>query len=146
MKVQLLFAGICVMLFGIFIPSFKVSAEELEEYVGYITDPEFQGIVEEEISNLVSARTAAYTLNWTVPANTRYATAYFHKDAGTSVVIALELSKSAMAGILSFSGEVRYVKGTSLYHGFSITESDSYKVFVQNTNSSSITAKGYYYR
>ena len=146
MKVKLFFAGICMMLCGIVMPSAMVSAEELEEKTGYITDEEFQGVLEEEISNLVSTFASRYPIDWEVPKDTRYATAYFHQDEGTSVVISFELSKSCMVGIVGLSGEVRYVEGKSVDHTFKNITKGSYKVFVHNKTSSSVTVKGSYYR
>ena len=146
MNMKSFIVSICMMLCVIMLPSFVTSAEELEEQTVYLTDEEMEEIIVEEISNLVNARTSAYALNWTVPANARYATSYFRKEAGTSVMLDIDISKSCRAGILNSDGVFRYVTGTTITHTFSITESHNYKVYVQNDNSSSVTAKGYYYR
>lgn len=146
MKMKSIVVSICMLLCAVMLPSFVASAEELEEQTVYLTDEEMEEIIVEEISNLVNARTSAYALNWTVPANTCYATSYFRKEAGTSVIVDIDISKSCKAGILNSDGVFRYVTGTTITHTFSITEGHNYKVFVQNENSSSVTAKGYYYR
>lgn len=146
MKMKSVVVSICMLLCAVMLPSFVTSAEELEEQTIYLTDEEMEEIIVEEISNLVNARTSAYALNWTVPANARYATSYFRKEAGTSVIVDIDISKSCKAGILNSDGVFRYVTGTTITHTFSITEGHNYKVFVKNENSSSVTAKGYYYR
>ena len=146
MKKKSIVVSICIMMCAMMLPSFVTSAEELEEQTVYLTDAEMEEILEEEISNLVNARLTAYVLNWTVPANTCYGTSYFRKAAGTSVIVDIDISKSCKAGILNSDGVFRYVTGTTITHTFSITEGHNYKVNVQNDNSSSITAKGYYYR
>ena len=146
MKIKLIISSICMMLCAMIMPSIVVSAAELEEQTVYLTDAEMEEIIEEEISNLINSRTSSYALNWTVPANTRYGTSYFRKEAGTSVIIAAKLSKSCKVGVLNDDGLLRYVTGTTISHTFSITETNDYKVFVQNDNSSSSTVSGYYYR
>lgn len=146
MKAKLLLAGICMMLCGIVMPSVTVSAQEMEERTGYITDEEFRGILEEEISNLISARASAYPVNWEVPGKTRYATPYFYQEEGSKVIVNVELSKSCMVGLLGFSGVVRYVEGETVSHTFKDIEKGYYKFFVHNKNKGSVTVKGYYYR
>ena len=146
MKKKSIVVSICIMMCAMMLPSFVTSAEELEEQTIYLTDAEMEEILEEEISNLVNARLTAYVLNWTVPANTCYGTSYFRKAAGTSVMVDVDTSKTCKVGILDDDGVLRYVAGTSVTHTFSITKTNDYKVVVQNDNSSSATAKGYYYR
>lgn len=146
MKMKSIIVSICMMLCAVMLPSVVASAEELEEQTEYLTETEMEAIIEEEISNLINARTTAYSLSWTVPANMSYGTSYFRKEAGTSVTIDVALSKSCKVGIINSSGIFRYVTGTSVNHTFSITEGHNYKVMVKNENSSSSTVKGYYFR
>lgn len=146
MKMKSIVVGICMVLCMVIMPSFVASAEELEEQTAYLTDVEVKEIVEEDISNIINSRISAYSLSWTVPANTRYGTSYFRKEAGTSVGVDVDVSKSCKVGILDDDGVLRYVTGTTITHTFSITKTNDYKVVVQNDNSSSVTAKGYYYR
>lgn len=144
MKMKLLIAGICIALCGVLVPFAEVSAEESEIKTAHITDEEFKDILEEQISNLVSARSTSYSLDWKVPAKTRYVTGYFEKSKGSSIQIAVTLSKSARAGIINFDGTITYAEGTSITKSFKINKTGSYCVFIQNTNSTAITSKGYY--
>lgn len=146
MKVKLLFAAICMMLCGIVVPCTLVSAQEMEEKTGYITDEEFRVILEEEISNLVTARMSAYPIDWEVPGETRYATPYFHQEEGSKFAVNAELSKSCMVGLIGLSGVVRYVEGKTVSHTFKNIEKGYYKFFVHNKNTGKVTVKGYYYR
>lgn len=144
MKARLFLYGICMMLVGLFVFDTEVSAQEMQEYTAHVSDPEFQGMIEESMSNIINARATSRSISWTVPSKRRYTTVYFGVSAGKYISLNLTLSKSAKAGIIDADGIVRYVTGTDIEHGFAITTTNSYCVFVQNLNSSSITAKGSY--
>lgn len=144
MKLKLLLAGACFALCCLFIPAATVSAEEMVEKTGHILEPEFAGLVEISMGSIIETRSTAYTIDWTVKKNVRKTTGYFKKSADTSINLGVDLSKSGKAGILDINGNVRYVEGKSIYYSFAITKSNYYAVFVQNPNSSSITASGYY--
>lgn len=147
MKVKMLIASICIVLCGVLVPFFSVSAaEELEEKTAYITDEEFSDIIEEQVSNLVSTRAMSYSLNWRIPAKRRCVTGYFKMSEGSYVSVVTTLSKTAWAGIIKSTGEVRYVEGTKINKTFEIDEAGYYCVFIQNKNDKYITSKGYYFK
>lgn len=145
MKKKLLFLGLCFVLCGMLAPTVKVSAQELEEYTGHITDPEFEEVLQEMVGNLYETMSTAYKVDWTVSKNSMGTTAYFKKSSGTSIAITLDLSGYGWAGIIDMDGKTRYVAGTTnLDHNFSITKTYYYSVFVLNKSGAKITAKGYY--
>lgn len=146
MKGKLLLAGICMVLCAVFIPAVNASAAEQEEKVAHITDEEFQGMEVQTIISPITVYATQYGLNWTVPKNTMYATDYFSKSKGSYIKISVTLTKSCDVGIMSYKGGLRYLTGTSINHTFNITETDKYKVFIRNNNSSSVTSSGYYSR
>ena len=144
MKGKLFFAGVCFVLCGLFASEFQSEAEELVEQTAHITDPEFEGVLEEMVGSIIETRSTAYVIDWSVPAGRIYTTAYFEKKKGTSIGIGIELSKTGKEGIMDMDGNVRYVSGKSLYHTFDITKSYYYCIIVPNQSTSTITAKGYY--
>lgn len=146
MKRKLLFLSLCFMLCGLLAPTLQASAEELEEKTAHITDPQFEGIVEEMMSNIVAARATAYTINWSIAKRTRCTTGFFSKAKDSYISIGFELSQYGSAGIIDSNGNMRYVEGTSLYHTFDISVPRNYCVFVYNPTSVRMTATGYYVR
>lgn len=145
MKRKLLFLSLYMILCGLLVPTTKVSAQELIEHTGHITDPEFSGVLEEMVSNLYETMSTMYTLNWSIPKNERYTTGYFKKQANTSVGIGVDLSGYGWVGIIDMDGNARYVAGTTnIAHSFAITKTYYYSVFIQNKSSGKITASGYY--
>ncbi len=133
-----------LMVCGVMFSCKLASAQEMQEYTAHISDPEFQGIIEESMGNIVNARSTSRIIDWTVPSGKRYTTPYFSVSKGKDIAMVLTLSKSGKAGIINYEGYVRYVTGKEIDHVFSITETNSYVVFVQNLNSTSITADGGY--
>lgn len=145
MKKKLLFLGFCMILCGLLVPTTKVSAQELVEYTGHITDPEFSGVLEHMVSNLYETMATAYTINWSVPKNERYTTAYFKMQSGSVVNMGLNLSGYAWVGIIDMDGKARYVAGSGyIGHTFAISKTYYYSFFVQNKSNGKITAKGHY--
>lgn len=144
MKRKLLFLCFCMVLCGAVLPTTKVSAQEIVEYTGHITDPEFSEALEEMVSNLYQTMATAYNIDWSIPKNKRYTTAYFKMTAGSVVNVGMELSGYGWVGIVDMDGNARYVAGTSLYHSFAITKLQYYSFFVYNKSGVAITAKGHY--
>ncbi len=144
MKGKLFLAGVCFVLCGLFGPGFQSNAEELVEHTAHITDPEFEGILQEMVGSIIETRSTAYTIDWKVPSGRTYTTAYFEKKKGTSIGLGVELSRTGMAGIMDMDGNVRYVSGKSIYHTFDISKSYYYCVIVPNKTTTTITAKGYF--
>lgn len=145
MKGKLLFLGFCMVLCGLLVPTTKVSAEELVEHTGHITDPEFSGVLDEMVSNLYQTMSTAYTIDWSIPKNKRYTTAYFKMQDGTSVGVTMKLSGYAWTGIVDMDGNARYVAGSgNIGHSFAISKTHYYSFFVYNKSGAAITAKGHY--
>lgn len=135
----LLFLGFGVMSFGT-----EVCAEQLQEYTAHITDPEFQVMIEESMGEIISTRANSRSFSTKVAAGARYTSGYFHVSSGNSITVNATLSKSGKVGIISSSGTIRYVQGTSINHVFKINTTDYYCIFIQNLNSTAITATGSY--
>ena len=140
---------LCVLLFlafvfGIMSFNTEVCAKELQEYTAHISDPEFQAIVEESMGEIISTRANSRSFSTRVIAGARYTSSYFEVSAGDYITVIATLSASGKVGIISSSGSVRYVQGTNINHAFKINTTDYYCVFIQNLNSTSITASGSY--
>ncbi len=152
MKRLWIIASLCLVLGMVFTPAQTVSAEEVTEdpvvKTGHITDPEFRGVAWQMMGSILDSRRELYyvvcDIDWTVKANRIATTAYFYKSEGTTVSIDITTSATAWGGIISYGGKVTYIEGKKLKYSFSIPKDGSYCVFVQNNNSSKITAKGTY--
>ncbi len=142
-RVKLMFCFFA-MFVGLGVFGLQARAQGMKECSAHISDPEFVGIIEESMGNIVEDRANSRTLNVTVAAARRQTTAYFSVSSGSSIQINATLSKSGNVGIIDADGYVRYVTGTRINHSFSISKSNAYCVFVQNLNSVSITATGSY--
>lgn len=88
-------------------------------------------------------------ISWTIPSGTRHISSIFHVDEGQSISIAVITNPDSCLcwiGIMDTWNNVRYVSGySSLSHTFEITDSGSYRVFVQNKGKRTVTATGGYY-
>ena len=147
MKRKLLFLGFCMILCGLLVPTTKVSAQELEEYTGHITDPEFSGVLEEMVSNLYQTMSTAYTVDWSIPKNQKFTTGYFKMTEGTSLGTTVKLSGYGWVGIIDMDGNARYVAGSgNIGHSFAISKTYYYSYFIYNKSGAKITAKGHYTR
>lgn len=134
----------CAMLLGLGVFGLQANAQGMKECTAHISDPEFSGIIEESMGNIVENRANSRTFNMTVASARRHTTTYFSVSSGGYIQIRATLSKSGNVGIIDADGYVRYVTGTSINHSFAISQSNAYCVFVQNLNSVSITATGSY--
>lgn len=136
---------LCMMCVGIMVPKAEVSATENNTvYTEYITGEELKELQDYMVSNTVNGMRAAYAINWTVPASTRYKTGSFSMNANNAISISLRLSASAQVGILGFNGEKKSVTNKVVNQSFYTGATQTYCVFVQNNSSSSITATGTY--
>lgn len=85
---------------------------------------------------------------WNVQANSLTKSSQFYVEAGKEICVSAFLDptdKTVKLGIIDTSATKRYVTGSdSISHDFSITKSGYYRIFVENTNSVSVTADGYY--
>lgn len=102
----------------------------------------------EVISPLLSANEMA-SFNWSVSPGTRMVSNQFWVTKGQTIHVAATAipdNSTFWIGIMDGLNNARYVEGTgNLSHGFSITSSGHYRVFVQNRSSVQITAGGTYY-
>ncbi len=130
--------------FGVMSSSTEVCAQELQEYTAHISDPEFRAIVEASMGEIISTRASSRSFDTKVVAGARYTSAYFQVSSGKHISVAATLSLSGRVGIINSTGTVRYVQGTNINHVFNINTTDYYCVFIQNLNSTAITAKGSY--
>lgn len=87
-------------------------------------------------------------ISWTVGSNTSKSTAGFSVKSGQTISISIMMEpnmKNVKAGIVDSSGNRTYITGNgAISHNFEIKSADTYKVFVENTNASSVEVKGYY--
>lgn len=131
-----------------------VADVELEEHYLYPEDDDtYDRIVYanpelEDVMPLLDANEMA-TFNWTVTPDTRHVSSKFYVKSGQNISIAATATPSSQTywiGIMDSSGVVRYVEGTgALSHTFSVSDSDNYRVLVQNRGTKNITAAGSYY-
>ena len=102
----------------------------------------------EVISPLLSANEQV-AFNWSVSPGTRMVTNQFWVTKGQTIHVAATStpdSSKFWIGIMDGLNNARYVEGSgNLSHGFSITSSGHYRVFVQNKSSVQINAVGSYY-
>lgn len=139
----------CILLFLAFVfgtVSFdtEARAQELQEYTAHISDPEFQAIVEESMGEIINTRASSRSFSTKVIAGARYTSAYFQVSSGKYITVIATLSLSGKVGIINSTGTIRYVQGTNINHAFKINTTDYYCVFIQNLNSTAITAAGSY--
>lgn len=117
----------------------------LIEYTEEATDSSAKNVIEIETNSL--SRTVK-GLDVTVSANTIAKTASFsaNKDGTITVTVSVTPSnKSVRVGIIEPDGTKRYVTSSgTISHTFSLTATGSYRVFVENTNSVSVSVEGSY--
>ena len=115
-------------------------------YEEYTDNGPASGVTVEE-GEVVITR-AMSSLSWTVPGDTMRQTSSFYVKKGQEINVLIDIepeNKNVRVGIIDSSGKRRYVtdEGT-INHVFSITSSGTYRVFVENTNSTAVTAIGMY--
>ena len=75
-------------------------------------------------------------------------TPVFRGTTGGSITVTMEITpdnKTVSVGIVEPDGTRRYVNGSRLvYHEFKLDQSGSYRVFVQNNNSTAVEVEGSY--
>ena len=117
---------------------------ELIEYTEYGETP---GITEELGESEYGTRSIR-TMSWTVPNNVRKTSTAFHAAAGESISVTVGITpkdKTISAGIIEPDGTRRYVNGKrSVYHLYELTQTGSYKVFVENKSGVTVEIQGSY--
>ena len=85
---------------------------------------------------------------WTVKSKYMKKTAAFQASSGGSITVTVNIdptNKTVSVGIVEPDGTRRYVNGSrSVYHEFSLDQTGSYQVFVENNNASSVEVDGTY--
>ena len=120
--------------------------EEPVEYEEFTDHGPADGIVEEEAETIPKGRSVGF--EWTVKGNTSKKTSGFSAAKGQKISVNVWVTpgtKSVKVGIVDSSGTRTYVTGKdSINHDFSIKKKDTYRVFVENTNASSVDVDGSY--
>ena len=115
-------------------------------YEEYTDNGPASGITVEE--GEVVATGAGANFSWTVSGDTMKQTSSFYVEAGQEITVVAGIepgNKNVKAGIIDSSGGRRYVTGEeTINHSFSITSSGSYRMFIENTNSTAVTVTGTY--
>lgn len=113
----------------------------------YEESGETEGIVE-EIGEVEELSRSSKSFNWSIASGIRKTSAKFSAKAGGIImisVIASPADKSVRVGIIKPDGTRRYVteKGY-VYNTFSIDQSGTYQVYVENASGTKVTAEGTY--
>lgn len=119
---------------------------EMEEYTETELDSDITVEIG-EVGNMIKSSKAG-SFNWTVNAKTLKMTPGFTVSAGGSIVVtvyAKPTDKEIRVGIVEPSGTYRFVYGSGMInHVFTAKSSGTYRVYVENTNSSAVTVQGTY--
>ena len=117
---------------------------ELIEYTEYGETP---GITEELGESEYGTRSIR-TMSWTVPNNVRKTSTEFYVESGKSIVVTVDVvpvDRTVSVGIIEPDGTRRYVNGKrSVYHLYELTQTGSYKVFVENKSGVTVEIQGSY--
>lgn len=113
----------------------------------YEESGETEGIVEEtgEVNELSRS---SKSFNWSVARGVRKKSTGFSAKSGGSIMITVTVSpadKSVRVGIVKPDGTRRYVSGKGVvFNTFSINQSGTYKVYVENVSGTKVTVEGTY--
>lgn len=117
------------------------------EYEEFTDHGPAEGITVEEGETTQVAR-SLISFTWTIPSNTSKKTSGFSAQKGQTVSVSAVVdpsTKEVMVGIMDSAGNRRYIIGHgSISHDFEIKSTDTYRVFVENTNSSTVYVNGNY--
>ncbi|MGI6501220.1 MAG: hypothetical protein ACOX1S_10165 [Anaerostipes sp.] len=129
---------------------FDIRAEEHSEIDNWMEaemDPSINVETEENGIELFAVNKA---INWNVKNNTLKMTSGFNKKKGSKVTINLLVNhvSGVKIGIVNNKSKIkRYTKATLTTKGtFTIPETSSYSVFVENTSGNSVKVQGWYRR
>ena len=87
--------------------------------------------------------------NWSVGSGESMETEGFYCNNGESVVVMMDIlpeDVEVKIGLIDANSDKKYImaKGKSIYHEFSVSDTGTYKVFVENQSKSSVTVDGVY--
>ncbi|MBC5743281.1 M56 family metallopeptidase [Lachnospiraceae bacterium MD308] len=113
----------------------------------YEESGETEGIVE-EIGEVDELSRSSKSFNWSIASGIRKKSAEFSAKAGNSIGIMVMVSpadKSVRVGIIKPDGTRRYVTGKgTVQNTFSISQSGTYQVYVENASGTKVTVEGTY--
>ena len=102
----------------------------------------------ETLEGEVQESRASTSFEWAIPARTRVQTPEFYRNAGDQLSVSIlptPLDASFRLGITEPDGTRRYILcNGNTTHTFSLTQSGSYRIYVENTSGSTITVVGTY--
>lgn len=117
---------------------------ELEEYT--VEEDADSDIIEEKAPAWDISRSFPYSIDWTVGAKVRMVSSEFQMNSGDTISISALLNPDDLTvdiGIINPDNTRTYVSGSdSVYHKFTVSQSGTYKVFVQNSNSKEVRVTG----
>lgn len=131
---------------------YKATVVEVEEqaiedqYIEYREEPDDSWVAEEgEVMD--NGRSSIVPFEWTVGANASKKTPSFEMPGGyiTVSVLVEPADLKVSVGIVEPDGGKRYITGSNIItHTFSLDQSGSYRVFVENTNNQKVYVSGSY--
>lgn len=118
-----------------------------EQYIEYREEPDDSWVAEEgEVMD--NGRSSTVPFEWTVEAKTSKKTPSFEMSSGGYITVSISVEPTDLkvnVGIVEPDGGKRYITGSdTIYHKFSLDQSGSYMVFVEDPNSAKVSVAGYY--
>ena len=136
---------------GLYDEMFRVTRDQAEEtlldesaieYTG-TADELFEGLTIEEMPDARSTN-----FDWTIKSRVVKKTAYFSRKSGDTIKVAGIVDPdnvTVQVGIIEPDDHLRYVNAKSTFaHTFELTKKGSYKVYIENLNSVTVTVRGAY--
>lgn len=118
-----------------------------EQYIEYREEPD-DGWVAEEGEVMDDGRSSTVPFEWTVGANASKKTPSFEMSSGGYITVSVSVEPTDLkinVGIVEPNEGRRYVTGSdTIHYKFSLDQSGSYMVFVENPNNVKINVTGYY--
>ncbi len=118
-----------------------------EQYIEYREEPD-DGWVAEEGEVMDDGRSSTVPFEWTVGANASKKTPSFEMSSGGYITVSVSVEPTDLkvnVGIVEPNGGKRYITGSGrITHTFSLDQSGSYSVFVENTNNQKVYVEGGY--
>ncbi len=118
-----------------------------DQYIEYREEPDDSWVAEEgEV--MENGRSSVVSFEWTVEANASKKTPSFEMPSGGYITVSVSVEPTDLkvnVGIVDPNGGRRYITGSDIItHTFSLDQSGSYKVFVENTNDQKVYVAGSY--
>ncbi|MCI9615581.1 MAG: M56 family metallopeptidase [Dorea sp.] len=114
----------------------------------YEDDGRAEGIIEEVGEVEVLTRNTSQ-FNWTIENGMQKTGGEFSAKAGEKITLTVDVSptnRTVRAGIVKPDGKRQYVTGSgTIYNTFSLSQSGTYKIFVENTSGARVTVEGSYF-